>query len=70
MPDPAELAGPRRDAVEDDYGHPGEPFIAVDQWVIAGDRLEEDRRLGVQIRVGIVAEQRCLRPVGGGVQQT
>jgi hypothetical protein len=37
--------------------------------VIADDRFEENIRFGVQIRLGIVAEDCCLWSLGGGVEQ-
>jgi hypothetical protein len=38
-----------------------EPFVAVDEGVVAGDGVQQGRGLGVQVGVGVLAERRSLR---------
>ena len=55
--------------VEHHGGQPPEALVAVDQGMVAHDRLEQDGRLGVQVGVGLLAVELDLRPVCCGVEQ-
>jgi hypothetical protein len=49
------------EAVERDDGGEREPLVAVDERVAAGDGVQQRRGLGVQVRVGVLAERGRLR---------
>lgn len=57
------------DAVEgDDRGQP-EALVAVDEGMVAGDGVQQGGGLGVQVRVGVLAERGGLRPGQGCFQE-
>ncbi|HEY6785705.1 MAG TPA: hypothetical protein VI365_00170 [Trebonia sp.] len=58
------------EAVEGDDGGQGEPLVAVDEGVVAGDGVQQRGCLGVEVRIGILAERRGLRAGQRGRQQT
>jgi len=53
---------PAVNTVESDDPSQAQSLIAVDQGVIAGQRMQQRRGLGVKVRVRVAAECRCLRP--------
>jgi hypothetical protein len=57
------------EAVERDDGGQREPLVAVDERVVAGDGMQQRGGLGIQVRVGILAERGRLRAGQGRVQQ-
>ena len=44
-------------AVERDDRGERQPLVAVDEGVVAGNGVQQRRRLGVQVRVGVLAER-------------
>jgi hypothetical protein len=57
------------DLQERGRGEPAQALVAVDQRVVLDDGVEECRRLLPDVRVGVLAEGRRLRPGCGGPEQ-
>src|SRR6202000_361704 len=57
------------EAVEGDDGGQGEPLVAVDECVVAGDGVQQRGGLGVRVQVGVLAERGGLRAGKRGLQQ-
>jgi hypothetical protein len=55
---------------EDVCREPGKSLVPVDERVVAGQRMQQRRRLSEQIGIRVLAEDARARPVDRGLEQT
>jgi hypothetical protein len=55
---------------KDHCGQPGQPPVAIDEGVVARDRVEERGRLELEGRVGVFPEGARLRPSSRRIEET